>query len=633
MTDKEEESSSVAEKEEAGSEKEGEVWDIEKAYKKKDRTIRCMGKDGKCNQMAVAQWRCEGKEPWETCEDCQEDDFDGWPQGFEHDEDKDEDNHEETNQEGTADTIEEEEEKEEQAGSDANNSADKNDDDGDDDEEEEEDDEQWAVEHVYTIAEIDCPEPVICQSEECKLVACARWKSDTNERWDTCLDCQEKDYGGWPDDQEFVLQALEDKELVANQGRKCSKKSIKKGHSKVPNLTKKQGSGSSEVAAVTPPPSAKTDVPDAKQEEISNSDKRKSSEAALVSPQPVAMKKKALPQPTASALAMHRKWQEAAEAAGGKDARIVVSKAAAKKLIYDLLYDTFGVMNITGIYKALKCVVPSPVLRTCLDDMSFDASVRGSDVDGDGDDKDDGGTSSKNKGKSSNAEYAGSLSVKAGRNANTTLYYLDHTKLENGGNGLSFDVKDKLIQDTQNATSALVSLQSTIDVCNKEADALLREPTNEEADILLQHEVVAVERLKEEVESSQKLTVDVKVRKRAEKRLEAMALYWRKRKRVCIDFLRLMDESTEGTVSYKKCVAGDGQIDIESDEMIIKGAIERAKRKASNLSLPRKKLKVANTMPNTADAAATENTPLTFIGVRLTGNGKVERVHLKDVND
>ena len=431
------------------------------------------------------------------------------------------------------------------------------------------------------------------------------------------------------DDQEFVLEALADKELVENQGRKCSKKSFKKGHSKVPNATKKQGSGSSEVAAVTPPPSAKTYVPDAKQEEISNSDKRKSSKTAFVSPQPVAMKKKAPPQPTASALAMHRKWQEAA---GGKDARIVVSKAAAKKLIYDLLYDTFGVMNITDIYKALKCVVPSPVLRTCLDDMSFDASVRGSDLDGDSDEKGDGGTI-KNKGKSSNTEYAGSLSVKAGGNANTTLYYLDHIKLENGGNGLSFDVKDKLIQDNQNATTALVSLQSTIDACNKEADTLLREPTNEEADILLQQEVMAVERLKEEVELSQKLTVDVKVRKRTEKRLEAMALYWRKRKRVCIDFLRLMDERTEGTVSYKKYVAGDGQIDIESDEMIIKGAIERAKRKASNLSLPRKKLKVANTMSNTGDAAATENASPTFIGIRLTGNGKVERVHLKDVND
>ena len=48
--------------------------------------MRCMGKDGKCNQMAVAQWRCEGKEPWETCEDCQEEEFGGWPEGFEFDE-------------------------------------------------------------------------------------------------------------------------------------------------------------------------------------------------------------------------------------------------------------------------------------------------------------------------------------------------------------------------------------------------------------------------------------------------------------------------------------------------------------------------------------------------------------------
>ena len=54
---------------------------------------------------------------------------------------------------------------------------------------------------------------------------------------------------------------------------------------------------------------------------------------------------------SARALAMHRKWQVAAESMGGRSARIVFSKPAAKKLIFDLLYEAFCPMNITQIYK------------------------------------------------------------------------------------------------------------------------------------------------------------------------------------------------------------------------------------------------------------------------------------------
>jgi hypothetical protein len=46
-------------------------------------------------------------------------------------------------------------------------------------------------------------------------------------------------------------------------------------------------------------------------------------------------------------MAIHNKWQIAATAMGGPEARIVVDKKAAKKLIVDLLYDAFCPMNIT----------------------------------------------------------------------------------------------------------------------------------------------------------------------------------------------------------------------------------------------------------------------------------------------
>jgi hypothetical protein len=50
------------------------------------------------------------------------------------------------------------------------------------------------------------------------------------------------------------------------------------------------------------------------------------------------------------AVELHRKWQAAAEAASGPGARIILSKPAAKQIIYELLHDRFGPMTITEIH-------------------------------------------------------------------------------------------------------------------------------------------------------------------------------------------------------------------------------------------------------------------------------------------
>lgn len=60
-------------------------------------------------------------------------------------------------------------------------------------------------------------------------------------------------------------------------------------------------------------------------------------------------KTKAKSKPSKQFLELHRKWQAAAEKAGGPSARIVVDKNDAKKLIFDLLYDKFRPMNITQV--------------------------------------------------------------------------------------------------------------------------------------------------------------------------------------------------------------------------------------------------------------------------------------------
>ena len=69
---------------------------------------------------------------------------------------------------------------------------------------------------------------------------------------------------------------------------------------------------------------------------------------------PAERPKKPAAKPSKKVLETHRKWQEAAVAMGGKDARIVVSKPAAKKLIFDLLHDEFAPLNITVIHKVRK---------------------------------------------------------------------------------------------------------------------------------------------------------------------------------------------------------------------------------------------------------------------------------------
>jgi len=55
--------------------------------------------------------------------------------------------------------------------------------------------------------------------------------------------------------------------------------------------------------------------------------------------------------PSKKLVEMHKKWQEEATKLGGPEARIVVSKPEAKKMIFDLLHDAFAPMNITQIYQ------------------------------------------------------------------------------------------------------------------------------------------------------------------------------------------------------------------------------------------------------------------------------------------
>lgn len=71
---------------------------------------------------------------------------------------------------------------------------------------------------------------------------------------------------------------------------------------------------------------------------------------------------------------------------------------------------------------------------------------------------------------------------------------------------------------------------------------------------------------------------------------------------------------TEGTVRRSKCLAGDGQIELESDEAIAKQAIAfRNKKKKSKL--------LNKTQPKWALSDDS------FVAVRLDSQGCVERIY------
>ena len=87
----------------------------------------------------------------------------------------------------------------------------------------------------------------------------------------------------------------------------------------------------------------------------------------------------------------------------------------------------------------------------------------------------------------------------------------------------------------------------------------------------------------------------------------------------------MMEESTEGTISLKKCLKGEGALEIDSDEAAIKGAIAFAQRKRPNVSRGSLSGGGKNGVEN--ESLRPDDT---FVGVTLSALGKPERVFLSD---
>jgi hypothetical protein len=456
--------------------------------------------------------------------------------------------------------------------------------------------ESWDLKKVMSCSDLAKEGTIKCGSETCTLAAAAVYCSTlSNAKWYTCLDCQVADYGGWPDKLEDIPLRAMTHEHKLMMAKKCSRLS------------------SPVFPKFVESPIIAVDTTDSDTPPLHGTEQITS-----------LLGTKLMSQPSAQAMAIHRKWQAAAETLGGSDARIVVDKTAAKKLIVDLLYDAFCPMNITQIHTALKAVVPSPVLKQCLDDMTLDKED-GANVFADSDD-DEPNVSKKKPKPNSGDEFAGVLGFKAGRNANTSLYYVDHTKQKNNGNGLEFDARDRLYTDKSQAEDEHAKLKTELLRMDADTKNLNSQPTNEEAMSKLEADEAAMVELLSKVEDARKLKVNEKHKRQTKLRIQGMTQQWRKRRRICIDFLITMEEYTDGSISMKKCLAGEGQIDVESDEKALKDTKTFASNKLTCKKLKSVHRKPQSTQDPSSHIAADEN----FIGILLDSQGNLTRAYLDE---
>ena len=190
----------------------------------------------------------------------------------------------------------------------------------------------------------------------------------------------------------------------------------------------------------------------------------------------------------------------------------------------------------------------------------------------------------KKKSKTMEVPHAGSLCIKQGRGQNSTLYYVDYNKTKNNGNGPDPTEHQELLSNVAKTENELTALKSSVQTATAKTVKLLSEPTNEVLAARLEKEEAELTALQEEVEAARKLIVNEKHKQQTKRRIDYMSAEWSKRRRICMGCLHSLEEISEGAISVKKCLSGNGPIDIDSDEAVAKAAVEYAKNKKNKKS-------------------------------------------------
>jgi len=204
----------------------------------------------------------------------------------------------------------------------------------------EEAEEKWDLTHIFSVEEINAAAAQRCMNRRCPLLACCKYVSslDPSNVWFCCVDCQEKDYGGWPESHELPIECMSE-EHCAVIIEKCSGRYSPD----MPNFSFFSGDASDKLDqdaphTITPLPNKVSKSLDKKSADQLDHKLKKS--AITQSPVPVG--------PSKQALAIHQKWYETAKSLGGD--KLIVNKECAKKVIFDLLHNAFRPMNITDTF-------------------------------------------------------------------------------------------------------------------------------------------------------------------------------------------------------------------------------------------------------------------------------------------
>ena len=210
------------------------------------------------------------------------------------------------------------------------------------------------------------------------------------------------------------------------------------------------------------------------------------------------------------------------------------------------------------------------------------------------------------------------LFSKLSRHSNSTLYFVNYSKLENHGNGLSIQDRGKLDAALFQSIESVKQIQARQANIMLDVQNLLLTPKNAELDVMLSNCKSDVSRLNERLELYRTFEDNERKRKKILSNINHFASHWKKRRHICMEVLNMLQDCTEGAISVKKCLSGAGQIEIDSDENVSKQAWESA------LDRKRYRLKVSNSSTfGTTDVAEQHE----LISVRLLPNGSVDCVY------
>jgi hypothetical protein len=112
--------------------------------------------------------------------------------------------------------------------------------------------------------------------------------------------------------------------------------------------------------------------------------------------------------------------------------------------------------------------------------------------------------------------------------------------------------------DLDRASSELKENQKQQKFVVKQVAKLMAEPLNSELDGRIEGLENDITELKSGIVESKKHFVDMKQRGAIESSHAYFVKEWSNRKRKCLDAIEVLESATDGTVSLKKCLKGEG---------------------------------------------------------------------------